>query len=80
MIVRGPESRTPAQNRSDTMGDVINFPISLDSDRGRELIQDCCRFYENILTEKQVRKKYRLAESDWVALANESIGELIETE
>ena len=38
------------------MGDVVSFPISLDSDLGRELIVDCVRFAEGILDERQVRK------------------------
>ena len=63
------------------MGDVISFPIALDSDLGRELIVDCCRFQEEILTEKQVRKKYRFDASAWEALGNdENLIEKIESE
>jgi hypothetical protein len=38
------------------------------SDLGRELIVDCARFAEGILTEAQVRKKYRFTNADWEAL------------
>ena len=63
------------------MGDVVNFPISLDSDLGRELVVDCVRFAEGVLTEQQVRKKYRLAESAWEALgSNDELVEKIEAE
>jgi hypothetical protein len=63
------------------MTDVVNFPISLDCDLGRELIVDCCRFAENILTEQQVRKKYRFDASAWEALgSNEALIEKIEAE
>ena len=63
------------------MGDVVNFPISLDSDLGRELIVNCCQFAENILTEQQVRKKYRFDEAAWEALGtNDELVEKIEAE
>ena len=39
------------------MGDVVNFPVLLDSDLGRELIVDCVRFAEGLLDEAAVRKK-----------------------
>ena len=52
------------------MGDVVNFPISLDSDLGRELIVDCVRFAEGLLTEAAVRKKYRFDDCAWEALGN----------
>lgn len=38
------------------MGNVINFPISLDSDICRELIVDCARYSEGLLTEKEVNR------------------------
>ena len=45
------------------MGDVVSFPISLESDLGRELIVDCARFAEGLLDERAVRKKYRFDEA-----------------
>ena len=63
------------------MGDVVNFPISLDSDLGRELIVDCVRFAEGLLDEKAVRKKYRFDDSAWEALGNnDELVEKIEAE
>jgi hypothetical protein len=63
------------------MGEIINFPIALDSDLGRELTADLCRFSEGILDEKFLRKKYRLAESAWQALGeNDELVELVELE
>jgi hypothetical protein len=63
------------------MGDVVNFPISLDSDLGRELIVDCVRYAEGLLTEAAVRKKYRFDDSAWEALGNnDALVEKIEAE
>lgn len=62
------------------MGDVVSFPIAVDSDQGRELVVDLCRFTESILTEKQVRKKYRLSERDWEAMGADDWVEKVESE
>ena len=63
------------------MGDAVSFPISLDSDLGRELIVDCARFAEGVLTEQQVRKKYRFDAGAWEALgSNDELVEKIESE
>lgn len=63
------------------MGDVVNFPISLDSDLGRELIVDCVRFAEGLLDEKAVRNKYRFDDSAWETLgSNDKLVEKIEAE
>lgn len=57
------------------MGDVV--PTSLLEDR--EFIADCCRFAEGLLTEKQLRKKYRT--TTWDNLANDdALVEKIEEE
>jgi hypothetical protein len=53
------------------MGDVVSFPILVDSDLGRELIVDLARFRENLLDEKAIRKKYRLANDVWEKLADD---------
>ena len=53
------------------MGDVVSFPILLDSDLGRELIVDCARFREGLLDEKSIRKKYRLTDDVWEKLAED---------
>ena len=55
------------------MGDVVSFPILLDSDLGRELIVDCARFREGNLDEKAVRKKYKLADDIWEKLASNDV-------
>ena len=62
------------------MGEILNFPISLDSDLGRQLIVDCCRFQEKILTEQQVRKKYRFDEAAWEALGTDEMVRAVEEE
>jgi hypothetical protein len=63
------------------MGDVLPFPIPFDSDQGRELIVDLCRFAEDLVPEAAIRKKYRLAESAWQALGtDERCVELVELE
>jgi hypothetical protein len=63
------------------MGDVISFPIPLDSDLGRELIVDLCRFKESVLDEKFIRRKYRLTDAAWQAMgADDALVEKIEAE
>ena len=63
------------------MGDVVNFPVLLDSDLGRELIVDCVRFAEGLLDERAIRKKYRFDDSAWEALgSNDELVEKIEAE
>src|SRR5262249_13869009 len=57
------------------------LPINLDSDQGRELVADLCRFAENILDEKFIRRKYRLPESVWKNLGeDDALLEKIEAE
>jgi hypothetical protein len=44
-------------------------------------IADCCRFAEQILTEQQVRKRWRLTDADWERLgSDEKLIEAIEIE
>jgi len=59
------------------MGDAVKSLID-----NLELITDCCRYSEGILTEKQVRQKYHLFdESTWTALgSDEALLEKIELE
>jgi hypothetical protein len=62
------------------MGEVVDLkPTPLVDDQ--ELIIDCCRFAEGLLTEKQVLKRHRLAESVWESLSeNDELVEKIEAE
>ena len=64
------------------MGDVVDLkgqPAHLENDL--EFIADCCRFAENILTEAQVRKKYRLPDDVWEKLGDDDkLVEKIEAE
>jgi hypothetical protein len=63
------------------VGDVVNFPVLLDSDLGRELIVDCVRFAEGLLDERAIRKKYRFDDSAWEALgSNDALIEAVEAE
>jgi hypothetical protein len=63
------------------MGNVINFPISLDSDICRELIVDCARYSEGLLTEKEVKKKHRFDDGTWERLGqDDALVEAIEAE
>ena len=45
-----------------------------------ELIVDCARFAEGLLSEKDVRKKYHFDEAMWVALNDDAFVERIEAE
>src|SRR5262245_14987850 len=61
------------------MGDAVSSPISLLEDR--EFIADCCRFAEGLLTEKQIKKKYRFDSETWEHLAaDDALIEAIELE
>src|SRR4029077_19218235 len=51
-------------------------PIDINTDLGRELIGDCVRFAEGLLTEAAIRKKYRFDDDAWEALGSND--ELIE--
>ena len=53
------------------MGDVVNLPISLDSDLGRELTVDWPAFVKNYWTKRPYRKKYRFADDDWEKLGDD---------
>jgi hypothetical protein len=64
---------------SDIKANVASPTTSLiDNDA---FVSDMARYTSGDLTEKQIRKKYRLAESDWIAMAeNEALIERIEDE
>jgi hypothetical protein len=66
------------------MGDVVDLQgpqISLDSDRGRELVTDLARFSEELISEAAVRKKYRFSENDWEKLGgDDALFEAVEAE
>ena len=54
------------------MGDIVNLrgrPVPLEDDI--EFISDMARFSESILSEKAIRKKYRLADDIWEKLADD---------
>jgi hypothetical protein len=56
-------------------------PIDINTDLGRELIGDCVRFAEGLLTEAAIRKKYRFDDDAWEALgSNDELIEKIEAE
>ena len=50
------------------MGEIVDLKLASLIDN-QEFISDMCRFQEGIVTEKAIRKKYRMAESSWEALA-----------
>src|SRR5262245_57457769 len=61
------------------MGDAVSSPISLLEDR--EFITDCARFAEGLLTEKQIKKKYRFDSETWEHLgSDDALIEMIELE
>ena len=64
------------------MGEIVDLKGQLAQlEDNQEFVADLCRFSEEILTENQVRKKYRLAESTWSILGeNDSLVEKIEAE
>jgi hypothetical protein len=74
-----PAERSPKRKRSPNHGpststdlrdNVVNSPAAPLTDDS-ELIEDLARYAENVLSEKEVRKRHRLTEKDWVALAED---------
>ena len=52
------------------MGDVVELhPARLEENQ--EFLADCCRFFENILSEETMRRKYKLADSEWGRLGED---------
>jgi hypothetical protein len=55
--------------------------ISLDSDVGCGFIVDCCRYCEGLLTEDQIKVKYKLTDTNWAGLAeNEPLVQAVQRE
>jgi hypothetical protein len=66
------------------MGDAVSLhgpQIDLASDLGRELIVDLSRFYEELLSEAAIRKKYRFDDKTWEQLgSDDKLVEMVEDE
>src|SRR5262245_19921766 len=66
------------------MGAVVSLhgpQIDLASDLGRELIVDLSRFYEELLSEAAIRKKYRFDDKTWEQLGgDDKLVEMVEDE
>jgi hypothetical protein len=55
--------------------------LPIDADQRRELVIDLCRFSENVLTEGQVKKKWRFSNDVWDKLGeDDGLVELVEAE
>jgi hypothetical protein len=75
-----PEAVVP-KTKPKTTKPVVNLPVPLDGERRRELIVDMCRFAESILSEKQIRRRWRFDEAAWDALgADDELVRTIEEE
>jgi hypothetical protein len=62
------------------MGEVVDLKPTR-PDENFELIADCCRYSENIMSEDAVRKKWRYSEAEWEKLgADAALLEAIELE
>jgi hypothetical protein len=44
--------------------------VAIDSDIGHQFTVDCCRFVEGLVTEEQLKAKYKLDDDAWRALAS----------
>ena len=53
------------------MGKVVDLHPAANLTENLELVSDLCRFAELILTEQQVRKKWRLADDVWEKLGDD---------
>jgi hypothetical protein len=75
-----PEGRLRGDNRMGNVVDMKGQPTKFEENL--ELVVDCCRYAEGILTEAQVRKKYHLFdEATWQRLgSDDKLVEAIENE
>jgi hypothetical protein len=63
------------------MNDIADLHLPFDDETSRAFVRDCVRFYEGIITEEAVRKRYRLSEATWTSLGNnEALIDAIEAE
>ena len=54
------------------MGEIVNLHgLSVGLENDLEFVSDLARFRENLLDEKAIRKKYRLANDVWEKLADD---------
>jgi hypothetical protein len=61
--------------------DLHGNHLSLDTDAGRRFVNDMARFADGVLSEQQVRRKWRLDEAVWEKLgADDALVEAIEDE
>jgi len=60
-----------AGNFNPSDGSVVlrGVEIDLTSDIGVGFVDDCCRFIENVISEAQIKAKYKLSDADWERLA-----------
>jgi hypothetical protein len=47
--------------------------VPLDSDVGQTFVADCCRHTEGLLSDNDLKTKWKLSEEDWVGLATNSL-------
>jgi len=61
-----------AVNFSPSGGSVVlrGVEIGLDSDIGVGFVDDCCRFCEGLVTEDQIKSKYKLNDNAWSQLGD----------
>jgi hypothetical protein len=63
------------------MVDLHGNRLALDSEAGRRLVTDLCRFAEGILDEKTVKRRYPLDAATWERLgSDDALVEVIEVE
>ena len=53
----------------DEIADLHGQPARLEDDL--EFVADCCRYSENIMTEQQVRKKWKFDDATWAKLGDD---------
>ena len=55
------------------MGEIVELPKNqlAHPEENLELVSDCCRFAENILSEAAVKKKWRFSDEVWEKLGND---------
>jgi hypothetical protein len=63
--------RSPARQAHPQTSNVASVPTTSSFLDDSELIEDLARYAENVLSEQEVRKRHRLTEKDWIAMAED---------
>jgi hypothetical protein len=67
----------PKVTKTAPVSAIAALPFALDTEEGRALVRDLCRYQEKILTEKQVKRTWKFDEATWNALGGADGDEVV---